>query len=68
MQLFNVTVGKEKRNLLGADQTSDVVVTVDNTQPQTFAEDVLIISLGVIAEPPGMLSEQKVRRPNYTLS
>lgn len=68
MQLFNVIVGKEKRNVLGADQTSDVAVTTDNTQPQTFADDVLVISLGVTAEPPGMLSEQKVRKPNYTLS
>jgi hypothetical protein len=69
MQLFNVIVGKEKRNvLLGADQTSDVAVTADSTQPQTFADDVLVISLGVTAEPPGMLSEQKVCRPDYNLS
>ena len=34
----------------------------ENTYSQTSIDDVLVISLGIISEPPGMISEHKVMK------
>jgi hypothetical protein len=55
-----IALGKDKKQAVaGVDRNGDTVVMTESSQAQLM-DDVLVISLGVHSEPPGMLPEHKV--------